>query len=288
MRARQRTRGGRALCKLRVLVGCLALASSGSASADSRLAFLADRVSYPPPAGQPDDFRVRTNAALALGATNEEGAVPPLCGALGDPSEVVRQAVAVALRRLARTSSLDCLRRRAAVESNAAVKLQIQRALEAIQATSPPGSSDASAPAAYVANAKFYVSIPRVSNGTSRSANDIDRVVHEAIASKLAELGGYQIAPATETNDAAKAAIAKRKLKGYYLAANVEKFDYSDGGLRVKIKIAVFSYPGRDLRGEIPAGATLPGARPGDSGAEDQLMSAVAARAAELFAQNFK
>jgi len=42
------------------------------------------------------------------------------------------------------------------------------------------------------------------------------------------------------------------------------------------------------LRGEVPAGATLPGARPGDKGAEDELVGVVAMRAAELFAQNFK
>ena len=284
MRVRRR-KGERALC---ILIAGLFIAATRPALADSRLAFLADRVGYPPPSGQPDDFRVRTNAALALGATNDDGAVQPLCGALADPSEVVRQAVAVALRRLARTASLDCLKRRAVVESNAAVKLQIQRALEAVQTASPSGSGDAPSSAPFVANARFYVSLPRVANATTRPAADVDRVIHEAITSKLAELGGYQMAPPTETNDAAKAAIAKRKLKGYYLAASVEKFDYSDGNLRVRVKIAVFSYPGRDLRGEIPAGATLPGARPGDAGAEDQLMSAVAARAAELFAQNFK
>jgi hypothetical protein len=54
------------------------------------------------------------------------------------------------------------------------------------------------------------------------------------------------------------------------------------------MKIAVFSYPGKDLRGEVPAGATLPGARPGDKAAEDELIGLVATRAAELFAQNFR
>ena len=72
------------------------------------------------------------------------------------------------------------------------------------------------------------------------------------------------------------------------LGISVEKFDYSDGNLRVRVRIAVFSYPGRDLRGEVPAGATLPGARPGDKGAEDQLLSVVAGQATDLFAQNFK
>jgi hypothetical protein len=258
-----------------------------AARAEGRLPFLAERLKYPPGAGQQDDFRVRTNAALALGTTNDDDAVAPLCSGLEDPSEVVRAAVAVALKRLARPSALECLRRRAATEASASVKLQIQRAVEAIDAsTSSAAGGGTKVP--LVAQAKFYVALSRVANNTSRSSADIERIVRGAVASKLSELGDYQLAPAGESNDAATATITKRKLKGYYLGVGVDKFDYSDGNLRVRVKIAVFSYPGRDLRGEVPAGATLPGARPGDAGAEDQLMSVVAARAAELFAQNFK
>jgi hypothetical protein len=258
------------------------------ARADERTQFLAERLKYPPPSTQLDDFRVRTNAALALGATNDDDAAPPLCAGLSDPNEVVRQAVAVAIKRLDRSSSLDCLRKRVAVETNPAVKLQIQRAIEAIDAASAGASSTAEAPASYVANAKYYVSISPVVNNTTRPTAEIERSVHDAIASKLAQLGAYQLTPVGESNEAAKAVIAKRKLKGFYLAVSVDKFDYSDGSLRVRVKIAVFSYPGKDLRGEVPAGATLPGARPGDKGAEDELIGLVASRGAELFAQNFR
>jgi hypothetical protein len=262
------------------------------ARADGRVTFLAARLKYPPATGQVDDFRVRTNAALALGTTDDDGAIVPLCGGLDDPSEVVRQAVAVALKRLARASARECLERRAGVETNAGVKGQIKRALDGLDG-SGGGSGHGSTttgddtPAA-VSSAKYYVSVSRITNNTTRSAADVERIVHGAIASKLGELGEYQLAPAGESNDAAKATLAKRHLKGFYLGVSVDKLDYSDGSLRVRVKIAVFSYPGRDLRGEVPAGATLPGARPGDSAAEEQLMNVVAARAAELFAQNFK
>jgi hypothetical protein len=267
----------------------LALLAPKAALAEGRVAFLAERLKYPPSAGQTDDFRVRTNAALALGATNDDDALPPLCGGLSDPSDVVRQAVAVALRRLGRSASLECLKRRHAIEPNAAVKLQMQRAIEACEASagSGGGSGGAAAPA-YVAAAKYYVATSPLANSTSRATPEVERIVRDAIASKLAELGEYQLAPAGETTDGAKAALSKRKLKGYYLGIAVEKFDYSGGNLRVRLKIAVFSYPGRDLRGEIPSGATLPGTTPGDHAAEDQLLAVVAARAAELFAQNFR
>ena len=272
---------------LRAICTIVVLCVSVGARADGRLHFLAERLKYPPEPGQVDDFRVRTNAALALGASNDDGAVGPLCDGLDDPSDVVRQAVAVAFKRLARPASLDCLKRRVGVETRPPVKLELQHAIEAIESTAGSGQGSAAPPV--VEGARFYVALSPVNNNnTSRPTGDIERVVKDAIAARLAQLGGYQLAPPGESNTAAKAAIARRKLRGYYLGIGVEKFDYSDGNLRVRVKIAVFSYPGRDLRGEVPAGATLPGARPGDKGAEDQLLSVVAGQAAELFAQNFR
>jgi hypothetical protein len=260
------------------------LLSASTTWGDGRVQFLADRLAYPPGSGQKDDFRVRTNAALALGATDDDAAVAPLCSALGDPSEVVRQAVAVGLRRLARPSSIACVKDRVTRETSAPVKVELAKTLDALGA----GRSRTTPAPAIAAGAKYYVAISHVANHTSRRSDEVDQVVRDAIGAQLQQGGLYQLAPEAETAEAAKAVVAKRQLKGYFLAVGVEKFDYSDEGLRVRVKIAVFSYPGRDLRGEVPASGMLPGARPGDKGAEDQLMGAIAGRAAELFSQNFQ
>src|SRR5271170_7137364 len=92
------------------------------AEGNGRTSFLVGRL-------QAEDFRVRTNAALALGQTGDDTAVGPLCGALADSSAVVRQAVAVALERLAKPASAGCLKDRLAVETSDAVKRQIGKAL---------------------------------------------------------------------------------------------------------------------------------------------------------------
>jgi hypothetical protein len=252
------------------------------ARGDSRTPFLAARLQYPPVSPAGSDFRVRANAALALGATNDDEAVAPLCTALSDPNEIVRRSVAFALRRLARASSLNCLNDRLSREAADSVKSEIRRALEAVEAR-----AGANAPAG-AAHAKYYVSLAHVANSTSRPSAEIDRLVHDAITSQLGQTGEYAIAPAGETTDAAKAALSKQPMKGYFLAVRLDDFDYSGGDLHVRLKVAVFSYPGKDLRGEIPAGASLPGAQPGDKGAEDELLRAVATRAAELFSQNFR
>lgn len=268
------------------LVLVCVLSVTEGARADDRTGFLVDRL-------KSDDFRVRTNAALALGATNDDAAVQPLCGALSDSNEVVRQAVAAALKRLGRASSLECMKSRLASEPSDAVKLQITRAVQSIEAAGPTPAATGSSPSSdaapkNVANAKYYVALSPVANSSGRAQADVDRIVLAAIKNKLDSVGGIQLAPRGETPEAARAVISKRNLKGYYLAVSVDKFDYSGGNLKVTVKVAVFSYPGKDLRGEVPAGLTQTGVRAGDTGAEDNLMGMAAGRATELFTQNFK
>src|ERR1700712_1306583 len=70
------------------------------------------------------DFRIRTQAALALGASKSKRAVEPLCGGLGDTNATVRAASAAALGRL-RLGGADCLQKRLATESSDSVKSTI-------------------------------------------------------------------------------------------------------------------------------------------------------------------
>jgi len=260
-------------CHRARLATALALALvffTATVRADSRTAFLIDRL-------RSDDFRVRTNAALALGATNDDAAVPALCGAVGDGNTVVRQAVAAALKRLGKPAGLPCLRARLAVEGDANVKLQLTRAISALEAAGGGGTPS------NVANAKFYVSVAVSNNSTGHDSSQI----LGAVTGKLGSLGGYQIAPRSESNEAARSVIAHRNLKGYYLAVSASLTD-TDQGMKALVRIAVFSYPGRDLRGEVAPYAIAAGVRRGDASSETSLLTAVAERAVEQFSQNFQ
>lgn len=260
----------------------------------ARTAFLGDRLKYPPKSGTSDDFRVRTNAALSLGQSDDDDAVEHLCRALEvDPSEVVRQAVAAALKRLQRKSAIDCLRSRQSGEASAAVKLQITRAVEALEAQPDgdkvkPDDSNANEPfkPKNIPTAKYYVSVSPITNNTDRAKDEIQKVVLDAVRSKLEASGQFQVAPENETPAAAKAVLGRRKIKGYYLSLSVDGFDYSDGNLRVRMKCAVFTYPNKDLRGHFTPGATQQGVRKGDRSAEDNLLSIVSGAAVDQFAQS--
>jgi hypothetical protein len=254
---------------------------TAAARGDDRTNFLIDRLHYPPSAGQSDDFRIRAQAALALGATNDDAAVTPLCQALTDPNDAVRTAVAAALGRLGRPQGAACLKTRLDYESSPSVKSQIQKAIAAI-------SSGSSGPPKVVPNAKYYVALAPIANSTGRSQADIDRLVLTAVRAKLDSIGKYQLAPQNESADSARAVISQRNLKAYYLSISVPAFDYSNGNLRVRVKIAVSSYPGKDLRGEVGPGMTQTGVSPGDRSSEDNLVGMVTAQAIDQFSQNFQ
>jgi hypothetical protein len=244
---------------------------SPSARGDGRTTFLVDRL-------RSDDYRVRSQAALALGATNDDAAVQPLCGALSDGNDTVRLAAAAALGRLGKSSAVGCMRARLASESNDGVKNQLTRSIAALGSGGGGGGGTPN-----VANAKFYVSVTVSNNATGRDQNRISTM----IANKLDALGAYQRAPNGESADAARSVISRRNLKGYYLAVSAELSD-TDRGLKALVRIAVFSYPNRDLRGEVAPYAIASGARKGDAATEDSLLQAVAERAVEQFSQNFQ
>lgn len=265
---------------LATLVVATTLAPTVARADADRVRFLADKL-------KSDDFRVRTNAALALGAANDDLAVEPLCGALGDSSEVVRQASAVAMKRLARPQALGCLKDRASRETDESVKTAIARAIESL----PPGTGTGGGGAGDDAiknnpSAKYYIAISSIANSTARSQPEVEAVVMKAIKAKLEAAGTVQIAPAKEAADSARDTMKKRKLNGFYLAIAVDRFDYSNGNLRVKVKIGVFTYPGKSLLGNVDKALTKEGVSNGDKSSEDQLLDLAAGLASEQFAQN--
>lgn len=264
-----------------------ALLASSTAHADSRTAFLAERL-------KADDFRVRANAALALGATDDEAAVQPLCGALNDSNEVVRSSAAAALKRLAKSSGLGCVKSRLTVETVDSVKLQLTRAVEALQpagavsvSTASVGPAGSDPPPKNIPGAKVYVSVGPITNNTGRPQAEIDRVVGMAVRNKLEELG-YQVAPKVETPDAARKVMGDRHMtKGFYLSVVVKPFNTASG-IAVAMDMSIASYPGKSIIASVPGSASSGGAKPGDHGTEDGLMSAVAASLVVTFDKNAK
>lgn len=242
-----------------------------------------------------DDFRVRFNAALALGGKsgNDEHpkAVASLCEALTDEKEAVRTAVASALKRLNKPSALSCLKGRLPAEPSNDVKLGITRAIESIEASSGGGgdSGGSTPPAANNPNAKYYVAYA-IANNSGRGAGELDGLIIKPMRAKLDTAGTFQFAPAGEAADAARGVMQKRKLTGFYISVqvNMSYVDDPTNGLMLKVKlsVAVSSYPGKALKGSFDKGVSQAVGRRGDKASEDNLLSMAASLAFDQFAQN--
>jgi hypothetical protein len=249
----------------------------------SGLAFAQDRVGpYAEELRNNPDFRVRTQAALALGAAADKRAVEPLCGGLEDENTTVRAAAAAALGKLM-LGGEQCLERRLNEETNTSVKSVVEKALERLRGGGGPSGPSLEA-------ATYYVGIGLVTNKTDRSEDELDRVVRSSLLKAFSQLSGYAAAPKGETADQARSVLAKYKhLKPFFVWPKVS-VSYVGGDLSMKFDLSLFTYPGKAFKGSITRNLTMPDTPTRDVEAEDDLIqtaaeaavSSVAAQASSL------
>ena len=246
-----------------------------AAQADPRTSYLTDQLK------SNDDYRVRTQAALALGASGDNAAVKPLCDALGDSNASVKVAAAAALGKLGKPAGLPCLESALKRESALSVKTQIDKSVTALRS----GGSSAggvAAPPLPDAKTKVYVAI-QVTNKTSRGAGDVDALIRSAMQEKLLAKPGFAVAPKSETPAQGGPIVKSKKLKGFFLIATVEAPVYAGGNLSQTVRISMWSYPDKALQGEFAPKLTQSGTPKTDVESEDALMKLCVENAIESF-----
>ncbi len=215
------------------------------------------------------DFRVRTQAALALGASKSRRAVEPLCTGLADPSATVRAASAAALGRL-RLGGSECLQKRLAIETSDTVKSTIQKALDPV----------------FTTDTKYYLAIGKTTDKTGRSGEEVDGIIHGAMAAAATLLPAFAMAPPGETlADAKRRLSLYGRVKSYFLSPRISAPDYSGGNLTVRLEIAMFSYPDKALLGNYTTKLTKSGVASPDKETENDLIKTAGERALDKFSQ---
>lgn len=254
---------------LALLTGVVALAPL-AAHADPRTSFLVEQL-------KSDDYRVRTQAALALGSSGDDIAVQPLCDALKDSKASVKAAAATALGKLGKSAGLPCLEAAEAKETAASVKSQMKTAVASLKAGGGLG-----APPPPGKDAKFYIAI-EVVNKTGRPVSEIEPLMRSAMQSKLLAQKGYAVAPKGETTGAGGQIVNGKKLKGFLLMATVEPPVYEAGNLKQLVRLTAWTYPGKALKGEFSLKLTQSNTAKGDTKSEDILMKMSVESAIENF-----
>lgn len=227
-----------------------------------------------------DDYRVRTQAALALGSSGDEAAIKPLCDALADENASVKTAAAAALAKLTKPASLKCLEAAIAKETVPAVKTTMQKSIDTLKAAS--SSSTSAAPPPPGKDAKFYVALD-ITNKTSRPASEIEAIVRAAMQAKLLTKTGYAVAPKGETTAQGGTIVKTKKLKGFILMATVEAPVYSGGSLSVKISVAMATYPDKSIQASFSPKLTQSNTPSADTKSEDALFKLCAESAIDSF-----
>lgn len=222
-----------------------------------------------------EDFRVRTQAALALGASKDKRAVVPLCHALADKNRTVRIASASAIGRL-KMGGQGCLQKRLSVEQLPPVKASIERALEAL------GGAQEAGPAIN-GSTKYYVALGKIVNVSTSAAAK----VRENMVRSARSLDGFAVAPAEETVAQARALLAKHpQAKAYYLAPTMAKPVYQGGNLTIQLSVAMMTYPDKVMLGQFSVRLTQEGVSEPNHQAEQELMGMAAESAMQKFAKH--
>ena len=219
------------------------------------------------------DFRVRTQAALALGASKSSRATQALCNGLTDPNIAVRAAAAAGLGKL-QLGGADCLSSRLNEEPSPIVKSAIQKALEQVKGGALPAIGPGT---------KFYISIGKTTDKSGRSGDGIDRMVQKAMQGAAGPLA-MAIAPSGESAaDAKKVLLAHKGLRSFYLSPKVGPIEYSGDSLKVRVEVAIFTYPDKAMLGNYAVPLTQEGVSGRDAASEDDLVKMAAERAMEKF-----
>lgn len=238
-----------------------------TASADPRTDVLVKKLK------ESDDWRVKMQAALALGASGDPAAVQPLCGALKESRGEVRTASAAALGKLKKKEGSACLKSAKGGERDASVKAQIDQSIADID-----GGGDT--PPAIGANTKYYVAI-QITNKTGRSDADLDKVVRSAATAKLLAASGYAIAPKSETPKQGGDLVKAKKVKGLLLIEAIDAPSYSGGKVSVSVSSTIWTYPDKSLKATIPGKYTVDAAGNPDLEGENMLIQTASEKATE-------
>lgn len=247
---------------LKLLTGAMLLLCGELASAQSNgVQSLLQRLK------ESSDFRVRTQAALALGAAADRRAVAGLCNGLGDSNTTVRAASAAALGRLS-LGGQDCLKRRLRGETSSDVKSVIRRALDRLgdpeQKITP--------------SARYYVAIGDPTNRTTRSDSQLSQTVRKALEKHFSQLPGFVVAPESETLAQAKTLLKGHPtVKALFVLPKISAI-YRGGSLKLTMDLTLFTYPDKSLVGTMTRNLTMPDTQPGDRASEDELIEMHAER----------
>lgn len=205
------------------------------------------------------DNKVRLQAALALGRSNDKRAVGPLTDALSDPDKTVRAVAAAGLAKLVdssvapdvRNRAIAALRRVADNDPDSFVRQQAQKAHDALKAlATPPGSGGGGGAAGIPAGKKFYVELGAFDSAESGMGDLAKKKVQTSINAHPQFFTGW---PGGKTPN--QADLQSSGLQGsFYLQGSVTFEKKPNGSTQIltcKVSMTIATFPDRSIRATV-------------------------------------
>ncbi len=224
------------------------------------------------------DFRVRVQAAFAMGSTHDAMFVASLSRALSDSNPAVRAAAATSLGRLGDRSSLPALRR-ASRDSSAAVRMQAERALRSVESGATPAPPTNAAPqfaavagsgtypsirvvptveAVQWAQARYVVVVGEMHNRSGFAGDDLAQKLRSEVERNLRLVRGVAVLSAMD--EGAEREIRRRRLPRVRLEGNLARVERraraSEVSVRCEVSLMLLDEPSRNMRGALNGAAT--------------------------------
>jgi hypothetical protein len=226
------------------------------------------------------DFRVRVQAAFAMGNTRDAAFGASLSRALTDTNPAVRAAAATALGRLGDPSTLPALQR-ALRDSSAAVRLQVERAVRSVESAPPSaGARQAAgmpaplAPAAGLGalaaapgaasnevnwrDVRYAVTLGEMRNRSGFERDALAQKLRSEVERNLRMLRGVAVLSGPDAR--AEREIAQRRLPRLRFEGNLAKVERraqaSALSVRCEVSLVLLDEPGRNMRGALNGAAT--------------------------------
>lgn len=223
------------------LVCFAALLLVGSASASPKLAELTQQLR------KGDDFRVRVQAALELGKTQDKAALSPLIKALDDKHASVRAAAAAGLKQLGDKAALGPLKAHLQDPSEV-VRTQISEAIKSLELADKVTTES---------RIKVLVKLGAMRNQTNVKSSRIEAKLVEESRRRLAELPGVEVLDSNE--DSAKES-ERRKAPVVLVSGHVQKLKAAREGSEIvysaSVEYIVHTMPEQSIAAKVSGSAT--------------------------------
>jgi hypothetical protein len=225
------------------------------------------------------DFRARTRAALALGASADPTMAAPLARALADENPAVRAAAAEGLARVGGATQLGVLRglardperqvRDAAARAVTAIEQRITTGVRppvpaaagtAASALAPAAAlpSEPALPAIQWDRTRYVVVLGSMENRSGFTHPPLAQVLRNEVVRGLA--GVYGVAIVRDAVDAAaEREITRRRIRRYRLDGSIRTVRAEPGHdvrVRCEVSLMLMDDPGRNLRAALSGAAT--------------------------------